>query len=77
MADQCSLCERPKEPRSEFCNLHGVAFRNLESAYSSWNTAYDGKLTKQEYFAKITVLAETGRSVKEVIKHIRGKGAVQ
>jgi hypothetical protein len=76
MADQCPLCERPKESRSEFCNLHSAAFRNLESAYSSWNKAYDGKLTKEEYLTRITGLPETGASVKEVIQHLRGKGAV-
>lgn len=76
MADQCPLCNRPREPPSEFCNLHDTAFRNLESAYSSWNKAYDGKLTKEEYFTKITALPETGRSVKEVIQRLRGIGVV-
>jgi hypothetical protein len=76
MVDQCPLCERPREPPSEFCNLHNVALRNLESAYSSWNKAFDGKLAKDEYFAKISALPETGPSVKEVIHHLRKKGAI-
>lgn len=76
MAGQCSLCERHREPSSEFCNLHGMAFRNLDSAYSSWNKAYGGKLTREEYQAKVAILPETGRSVREVIQHFQGKGAV-
>jgi hypothetical protein len=74
MAGQCLLCERPNEPPSEFCSLHAVALENLESAYSSWNRAYEGKLSKADYYAKVLALPETGRSVKEVIQHFRGKG---
>jgi len=76
MVDQCPLCERPKEPPLEFCNLHNIALRNLESAYPSWNKAYDGKLAKDEYFAKVTALSETGTLVKQVVQYLRKKGAV-
>ena len=75
MAEQCPLCERPKEPSSKFCSLHNTALRNLENAFSSWNKAYDGKITKKECLDKIESLPETGQSVKEVIQHIRDKGA--
>lgn len=74
MVDHCSLCERPKESSSEFCSFHNSALRNLEEAYASWNKAYDGKLSKEEYYAKLTDLAETGRTVKNLIEHLRGKG---
>ena len=73
MVEQCSLCERPKESSSEFCSLHNTALRNLENAFSSWNKAYDGKISKKECLDKIETLPETGQSVKEVIRHIRGK----
>jgi hypothetical protein len=76
MADQCPLCERHRETSSEFCNLHGEAFRNLDNAYSSWSKAYGGKLTKEEFLAKVAILPETGKSVREVIQHLRSKGAV-
>jgi hypothetical protein len=76
MADQCRLCQRHREPSSEFCGLHGAALRNLNSAYSSWNKAYGGKLSSEEFLAKVAILPETGRSVREVIQHLRGKGVV-
>lgn len=76
MADHCSLCERPKEPASEFCGFHNTAFTNLENAYSSWSEAYGGNLTKEEYFVKLEALAETGRTVKQIIQHLREMGAV-
>jgi hypothetical protein len=76
MAEQCPLCERPRELSSEFCYLHNIALRNLESAYASWNKAYDGKLAKDEYFAKIATLPETGGSAREVVQHLRKKGAL-
>lgn len=75
MVDHCPLCERPKEPSSEFCGFHTAALKNLDIAYSSWTKAYDGKLTKEEYYSKLSALAETGRTVKSLIEHLRGKGA--
>ncbi len=77
MADQCPLCERRKEPNSEFCDIHTPALTNLENAYSAWNKAYAGNLTRKEYYVKLESLTETGRAVKDVIQHLRGKGAVE
>lgn len=71
---QCPLCERHKEA-SDFCSLHESARRNLEAAYGTWNKGY-GNLTKEEYYEKVENLDETGRAVKEVIQHLRDKGAV-
>lgn len=76
MADPCPLCERPKEPASEFCTLHSIALRNLQGAYSSWNKAYDGKLTLEQYYTKVSALPETGGAVREAIEYLRGRGAV-
>jgi hypothetical protein len=76
MADHCLLCERPKEPSSEFCNLHNAAIANLANGYSSWKKAYSNNLNKDEYYAKVEALPETGQAVKSIIQHIRGKGAV-
>jgi len=74
MVDHCPLCERLKEPSPEFCSFHNAALKNLEDAYSSWSKAYDGKLTREEYYEKLTALAETGRTVKNLIEHLREKG---
>ncbi len=75
MADECPLCDRRKTPDSEFCSLHNTALSSVESAYSSWNMAYCGKLSEEEYFSKLSSLNQTGRAVKEVIEHLRAKGA--
>jgi hypothetical protein len=75
MVDRCPLCERPREPSSEFCSLHDAALGSLENAYPAWNKGYDGKLGREEYFARAAALLETGQSVKEVIRHISAKGA--
>jgi hypothetical protein len=77
MSDQCPLCERRRAPSSEFCNLHNVALNNLENAYMVWNRGHGGNLNKSEYFTKIEKLDETGNAVKDIIKHLRGKGAVK
>ncbi len=75
MADHCQLCERPQQSHSEFCSLHTTARTNLENAYTAWNNAYGGKLTKEEYFANLEKLNETGQAAKTVIQHLRGKNA--
>jgi hypothetical protein len=75
MADHCSLCERTKEPSSEFCSFHNLARNNLEDAYSRWNEAYNGKLTKYEYYARLMALEETGQAVRRLIEYLRGKEA--
>jgi hypothetical protein len=77
MPDQCPLCERRREASSEFCSFHNSALHNLENAYAAWNRGYGGKLTKQDYFAKIEKLDATGDAVKDVIKHLREKTAVK
>jgi hypothetical protein len=77
MSEQCPLCERLKEHSSEFCSLHNTASRNLEDACSSWSKAYDGKISKEEFLDRIETLPETGQSVREVIHHLREKGAAK
>jgi len=74
MDDQCPLCERRKEPGSEFCSVHRAASANIESAYSTWSEAYGGHLSKDEYYKKLVALGETGDAVKEVIQHLRNTG---
>ncbi len=73
MADRCLLCERLREPESELCGLHNAALHNLENTYSSWNKAFGGSLTKEDYYTKLEELSETGRAVKDLIQHLRGK----
>jgi hypothetical protein len=75
MPDHCALCERPKETESEFCSLHNAAGKGLDAAYSAWKKAY-GNLTKAEYLVRLEQLNETGVAVKDVIRHIREKGAM-
>jgi hypothetical protein len=77
MPEQCPLCERLKEPSSEFCGLHSTASRNLENALSSWSKAYHGKISKEEFLDRIETLPETGQSVRQVIRHLREKGAAK
>jgi hypothetical protein len=73
MPDRCLICERLRALSSEFCSVHDAALRNLEAVYPTWNKGYDGKLSREEYFAKVATLPETGRSVKQVIQHIFAK----
>jgi hypothetical protein len=74
-AKHCSLCERPADPRSEFCEYHAKALRMLEDAYATWSSAYDGELTKEEYYTRLLARTETGQTITTLINHIRGKGA--
>jgi hypothetical protein len=67
MVDQCSFCEKPRVSHSEYCSLHQVALANLEAQYANWLKAFDGKLTKDEYFSKLLNLNETGEAVKSLI----------
>jgi hypothetical protein len=75
MAARCPLCIRQPESPSELCYLHELAAKNIEKAYSAWNKAYDGKLDKEDYYARIVLLPETGRFAEEVIHYLRSKGA--
>ncbi len=75
MADHCPLCERPREPTTEFCALHSATYINLENAYATWSKAYDRSLTKEEYVTKLEKLGETGHAVKAVIQYLREKKA--
>ena len=75
MADQCALCDRHREPSSEFCDIHNTAMRNLENAYSAWNKGFSGEFSREECFNKIASLSATGQSVKTVIRHLLAKEA--
>ena len=67
MVDQCSLCEKPREPHSEYCSLHEDALTNLEAQYANWLVAFGGSLSKDDYFSKLLSLNETGDAVKRLI----------
>ena len=73
MAEHCSLCERPKQSPSEYCTLHSAAHTNLENAFAAWSKAYDGNLTREEYFTRLEKLGESGHAVKVVIQQLREK----
>jgi hypothetical protein len=72
--DRCPLCERRKEESSTFCAFHQSASDRLDDGYGIWRTAFDG-LTREEYYARLERLDETGNAVKEIIQHLRTKGA--
>jgi len=67
MVDQCSLCEKPRQPRSEYCSLHEAALTNLEVQYANWLIAFGASLSKDDYFSSLLSLNETGDAVKRLI----------
>jgi len=67
MVDQCSLCEEPREPHSEYCSLHEAALTNLEAQYANWQLAFGGGLSRDDYFSRLLSLNETGDAVKRLI----------
>ena len=67
MADQCSLCEKSREPHAEYCSLHEAALTNLEAQYANWQFAFGGGLSKDDYFSRLLSLNETGDAVKRLI----------
>jgi hypothetical protein len=77
MVDQCSLCEKPREPHSEYCRLHEAALTNLEAQYANWLTAFGGVLSKDEYFSKLLSLSETGDAVKRLITRNKANAVSQ
>ncbi len=72
MVDQCSLCEKPREASSEYCNLHEAALRNLQGQYAKWLKAFGESLSQDEYFSKLLSLDETGDAVKRLIMRKQG-----
>lgn len=76
MADHCALCDRAKEPTSDYCSFHNTARINLDNAYSTWKKAYGGNLTKDEYFNRLEKLSETGGAARELIRYLRRKKVV-
>lgn len=47
----------------------------MDKTHSAWRKAF-GEMTKTEYFTKVEALPETGKAVKDIIRHLREKGAV-
>jgi len=77
MVDHCSLCEKPREPHSEYCSLHEAALTNLEAQYAPWLMAFGGSLSKDDYFSKLLSLNETGEAVKKLIMRNQTKAVPQ
>ena len=73
--EKCPLCERQKQPEGQFCSFHAIALKNLEKAYLDWSAAYDGVLTRGQYFTRLMELNDTGAAVKDVIRLLRGREA--
>jgi hypothetical protein len=71
MVDRCPICERTRESAADFCTLHNTALQNLERQYVQWSKAFDGNLTKDDYYTKLLTLNETGSAAKTLIKYLR------
>jgi hypothetical protein len=74
MVGRCPICARTSETTGEFCTLHNAALRNLERRYIQWNEAFGGNLTKDDYYARLLTLNETGPAAKTLIKYLRERG---
>jgi len=61
----CSLCERPLELETSYCNFHRIAYTEIKSRFSEWNTAF-GNISWERYLETIIGLKETGDWAKEV-----------
>ncbi len=70
MAENCALCERPKEQKSEFCDLHNSARLNIDQAYAAWISAFEGKLSFRDYLERIMKLGETGKFARDVASQL-------
>jgi hypothetical protein len=70
MVDRCPICERTRESTGDFCTLHNATLRNLERQYLQWNKAFDGNLTKDDYYTNLLKLNETGSAAKTLIKYL-------
>ena len=75
MSDQCPLCERRKDSGSDYCVFHNTALANLDKAHSAWRKAF-GEMAKMEYFTKVEAMPETGKAVKDIMRHLREKRVV-
>jgi len=72
MTDHCSICERRKQEKEQFCSFHNTALRNLEQGYKKWNEAF-GEITKEKYYSELEKQPATGHAVRELIKYFRDR----
>jgi hypothetical protein len=63
---QCVICGRRSE--GSFCELHKVAYDNLQKNYESWEKSMKVSLT--EYLTRIVANEYSGLWVKEVAQHL-------
>ena len=70
MSKRCSLCERRRQEREQFCGLHNTALRNLQKGYKIWNEAF-GNIEKERYYSELEKHPDTGNAVKEIIKYFQ------
>ncbi|NVM01492.1 MAG: hypothetical protein HWN67_04115 [Candidatus Helarchaeota archaeon] len=66
---KCKICEKRIES-GEVCEYHELARKNINENYDSWNEAYGGDLSLEEYIKKIADHEKSGRWVKEVAKYL-------
>ncbi len=64
--NKCYICNRESE--ESLCAYHKLAYEALRDNYEVWRKAY-GDITWKEYIARVYERSETGRWVKDVIKH--------
>jgi hypothetical protein len=75
MSDRCSICERRKHEKEQFCSLHNTALQNLQQAYEVWNEALSD-IPRERYYSELEKCPETGLAVREVIKYLRDRQMV-
>ena len=69
MDKKCLLCDR-SITESKLCEIHLIAYHNLNDSNKKWLKAFNGKLTMEEFLEKIVKLQDTGNVVKEVAMHL-------
>jgi len=70
MSEVCSLCERRKQERDQFCEFHNIAFETLQHGYKIWQDAF-GSIERERYYAELEKQTETGSAVRDVIKYLQ------
>lgn len=60
----CIICGRKLSERSDLCEYHRMAKRNIERGYGRWKQALD--IPYEEYLQELRENEETGRWIKDV-----------
>ncbi|MBD3157926.1 MAG: hypothetical protein GF309_03980 [Candidatus Lokiarchaeota archaeon] len=64
----CTICGRELSERSDLCEYHWMAKKNIERGYERWKQALD--IPYEEYLQELRENEETGRWIKDVVDAI-------